>query len=115
MIKIELKAEVNPTEEPEKILEVLNNFAEIDRDHITIDSISENYYLYSATVEGRVSLQSMFDGLRSQRIVESARKHLMGKIRETTVSFMLNKQAFIHEKISFLPLSRRKSNGTSLD
>ena len=101
MIKIELKVEVNPTEEPEKILEVLNHFAEIDRDHITIDSISENHFLYSTTVEGRVSLQPMYNGLRSQRTVESARKYLMGKMRETTVSFMLNKQALFVNKFHF--------------
>ncbi|MHA1110579.1 MAG: RNA-binding domain-containing protein [Promethearchaeota archaeon] len=101
MIKIELKVEVNPTEEPEKILEVLNNFADIEKENITIDLISENHYLYTTAVEGRKSLHYMFTGLRSQRIVESARKHLMGKMRERTVSFLLNKQALFMKKFHF--------------
>ncbi|TFG19518.1 MAG: hypothetical protein EU530_06060 [Promethearchaeota archaeon] len=101
MIKIELKVEVNPTEEPEKIIKVLKNFAEIDQDKIIIDTISDNYYLYTTTVEGRGSLQSLFSGLRSQRTVESARKHLMGKRREKNVSFMLNKQALFMNKFHF--------------
>ncbi len=101
MIKIEIKVEVNPTEDPEKILEVLNNIAKIERDEIKIEPISEEYFLYSTTVNGRVSLQSMFDGLRSQRTVESARKHLMGRIREDKVSFMLNKQALFMNRFHF--------------
>lgn len=101
MIKIELKAEVNPTEESDKVLEALNNFAQINREKVDIVPISENYFLYTTTVEGRGSLQSMFDGLRSQRTVESARKHLMGKMREKTVSFMLNKQALFVNKFHF--------------
>ncbi len=101
MIKIELKVEVNPTEEPEKIMEVLRNFAEIDQEKVIIDTISDNYYLYTTTVEGRGSLQSFFSGLRSQRTVESARKHLMGKRREKYVAFMLNKQALFMNKFHF--------------
>jgi predicted RNA binding protein with dsRBD fold (UPF0201 family) len=43
----------------------------------------------------------MYEGLRKQRIVESARKFLMSKARNQQVSFMLNKQALFMKKFHF--------------
>jgi predicted RNA binding protein with dsRBD fold (UPF0201 family) len=101
MIKVEIKVEVNPTEEPEKILTVMNNFAEFKEDEVNKEQISENYYIYSTVVQGRASLNAIFLGLRSQRTVESARKYLMAKRRDDGVSFMLNKQALFMKKFHF--------------
>jgi len=101
MIKISIKIEVNPTEDPEKIVGTLNNFTNIKQEDIVIDKISEGYFLYSVTANGRSALQSMFDRLRSQQIVESARKHLINKSREDSVSFMLNKQALYVNRFHF--------------
>ncbi|MBN2157397.1 MAG: hypothetical protein JW776_15230 [Candidatus Lokiarchaeota archaeon] len=101
MITVEIKVELNPTEEVHKILELINNFTQINEEQITIEQISEGYFLYSAKIEGRKTLDSMFNGLRSQRTVESARKYLMGKRKEHSVSFMLNKQALLMNKYHF--------------
>ena len=101
MIKVKIKVELNPTEEPEKIMTVINNFATVERSEIEIEEISPGYFLYTATTQGRSSLQALFNGLRSQRTVESARKHLMKKMREEGVSFMLNKQALFMKKFHF--------------
>ena len=101
MIEVVIKTELNPTEEPEKILAVINNFTTVKEDDIKIEKISQDYYIYSVTVYGLSTIQSMFDGLRSQRIVESARKFLMRKKKEDGVSFMLNKQALLMRKFHF--------------
>ena len=101
MIKISIKIEVNPTEDPEKIIETLNNFTKIKQEDIVIEQISDGYFHYSATATGRSALQSMFDRLRSQQIVESARKYLMNKSREDSVTFMLNKQALYVNRFHF--------------
>ncbi len=98
---MQIKTELNPTEEHEKILTVLKNFAEFNENDLNIEEVSPNYYIYSVTMHGRPNLQSMYEGLRSQRIVESARKYLMKKQRENSVSFMLNKQALFMKKFHF--------------
>ena len=101
MIRIEIKIELNPTEDSDKIIKVMSNFTNFNKDTVQIDKISEGYYLYTVIAYGRDSLQTMFTGLRNQRIVESARKYLMSKRKENSVSFMLNKQALYMNKFHF--------------
>ena len=101
MIEVEIKAEVNPTEESEQVLIAMRNFADFSPDKVQKEEIGDNYFLYTVKVSGRTSLQSMFLGLRSQRTVESARKLLMRKKREESVSFMLHKQGLFVQKFHF--------------
>ncbi len=101
MIEVEIKVEVHPTEDADKILTVINNFAELDKEKIQIEQVHDDYHIYSAKLHGRGALQAMFTGLRSQRIVESARKHLMGRRKDDGVSFMLHKQGLFVQRFHF--------------
>ncbi len=101
MIEVEIKVEVHPTEDAAKILTVINNFVELDKEKIQIEQVNDDYHIYSAKLHGRGALQGIFIGLRSQRIVESARKHLMGRRTENGVSFMLHKQGLFVQRFHF--------------
>ena len=101
MIIVSIKVEVHPTEDAEKIITVINNFAEIEKEKMQKEQINEEYSIYSATFHGREALQAMFTGLRTQRIVESVRKHLMSRRKDNEVSFMLHKQGLFVQKFHF--------------
>ena len=82
-------------------MKVINNFSQIKPENLKVEEISNDVFLYSATANGIESLSSMHEGLRKQRTVESARKHLMRKAQDEHVSFMLHKQALFMKKFHF--------------
>ncbi len=89
-----------PTEVSEKLHSILQNLFDIDEAEIKSFKKNEEDYL-SAEMEGIKGIQKLFNGLRKQRIVQSARKILFGRMDTDFVSFLLNKQALLMEKFHF--------------
>lgn len=89
-----------PTEVSEKLHTVLQNLFDIDEDGIkTFKKDGEDYL--GAKIDGIKGLQKLFNGLRKQRIVQTARKILIGRMDIDSVSFLLNKQALLMGKYHF--------------
>lgn len=91
-MKLFVRAEVYPTENPEKVKAAIRNLFEA----AVKEEEGESVKYLVATGEGRESLKRFYTLLRSQGILDSARRILLSK-----TSFSLNKQAAYAGVISF--------------
>ena len=100
MIRTYAELIFHPTEVSEKLHSVLHNLFDIDEAGIkSFEKNGEDYL--SAEMDGVEGLYKLFNGLRKQRIVQSARKILFGRMDTDSVSFLLNKQALLMGKYHF--------------
>ena len=120
MIKISVKILFMPTEEYPKLVRVLQNVMDVKENEIqsttksftkfrtestsesTAESTTkeENNYLVIES-SGLASLRKFYEGIRTQKIVQAARRFLMKKMDATGVSFMLHKQGMFMGKFHF--------------
>ena len=100
MIRTYAELIFHPTEVSEKLYSVLQNLFDIDETGIKSFKKGEEDYL-SAEMDGVEGIQKLFNALRKQRIVQSARKILFGRMDTNSVSFLLNKQALLMDKFHF--------------
>ena len=100
MIRTYAELIFHPTEVSEKLYTVLQNLFDIDETGIKNFKKDGEDYL-SAEMHGVEGLYKLFNGLRKQRIVQSARKILFGRMDTDSVSFLLNKQALLMGKYHF--------------
>lgn len=96
-MKLFVRAEVHPTENPEKVKAAIRNLFEAAVKEEEGESVK---YLVAAG-EGRESLKRFYTLLRSQGILDSARRILLSKIEGSKTSFSLNKQAAYAGVVSF--------------
>ena len=97
-ITLHVEAEINPTEELEKVKKAVNNlFGNIS---ITTKTEGESCTL-TGEAAGQDSLTKFRNLLRNDRIRDAARKALLRKIRGNTIGFYLNKQVAYSGHISF--------------
>jgi predicted RNA binding protein with dsRBD fold (UPF0201 family) len=93
-VKLRVEAEVKPTEDPEKVLRALKNlFPSLDFSKSGRTLIGES--------DDPSSLQTIKELLRRQAIRDAARSHLLSKIFENRLEFMLNKQAAFCGRVNF--------------
>ena len=100
MIRTYAELIFHPTEVSEKLHSVLTNLFDIDEGRIKSFKKDGEDYL-SAEMDGVKGILKLFNGLRQQRIVQSARKILFGRMDTDSVSFLLNKQALLMGKYHF--------------
>jgi predicted RNA binding protein with dsRBD fold (UPF0201 family) len=91
-------AEINPTEDEEKVKAAVNNV--LGNASITIKPTHKGSTL-KAEAKGQESLIKLRNLLRQDRIRDAARKLLFKSIRDGKVSFYLNKQVAFAGHISF--------------
>ncbi|MBI5253258.1 MAG: hypothetical protein HY930_02505 [Euryarchaeota archaeon] len=96
-MKLFVRAEVYPTENPDKVKAAIRNLFEAAVREEEGESVK---YLVGAG-EGRESLKRFYTLLRSQSILDSARRILLSKIEGSKTSFSLNKQAAYAGAVSF--------------
>jgi len=97
-ITLHVEAEINPTEELEKVKKAVNNlFGNIS---ITTRPEGEGCNL-TGEAAGQDSLIKFRNLLRNDRIRDAARKVLFRKIRGNTIGFYLNKQVAYAGHVSF--------------
>lgn len=100
MIKTKTEMIFNVTEDKSKLIRAINNLFEITEDEIKIITKGDNQYLF-AEIDGLKGIQKLYEGLRNQKIIQTARKILMGPMDSEGVSFLLNKQALYMNKFHF--------------
>ena len=97
MIELEIEAPVYPTESREKVEKALKAIVDID---YTL-SEKEGQNILHGKAQGLESVSKIYQRLRDQLIVESARKIMRRGIIGDTVTFCLHKQAALMGKVHF--------------
>lgn len=97
-ITIHVEAEINPTEDAEKIKLAVNNV--VGNASITIKP-SQKGSVLSAEAKGQHALIKLRNLLRQDRIRDAARKLLFKSIRGNKITFCLNKQVAFAGHVSF--------------
>ena len=97
-VTVHIEAEVNPTEDEEKVKAAVNNI--LGNASITIMPSHKGSTL-RAEAKGQESLIKFRNMLRNDRIRDAARKLLFRAISGNTISFCLNKQVASAGHISF--------------
>jgi len=93
-VKLLVQAEVNPTEDPEKVITAINRvFGELELE------VEEE--LITGKGEGLEPLRKFHDLLRREMILDAARAVLLRGLRGNTITFHLNKQVAYVGHISF--------------
>lgn len=93
-MRFEVEADIEPSEDPKKVLEAVENiFPDLDFD------ISEDRVKGSSSNLG--DLENFKNKLGLQAIRDSARSELERARSENSVSFFLNKQAATVDKVNF--------------
>jgi len=97
-VTVHVEAEINPTENEEKVKTALTNF--LGNASITIEPSGKTSVL-TAEAKGQDSLLKLRNVLRTDRIRDAARKAFFRSLRGNTISFCLNKQVAFAGHISF--------------
>ena len=97
-VTVHTEAEINPTEDEEKVKAAVCNV--LGNASITITPEGKGRVL-TAEASGQDSLFKFRNMLRNDRIRDAARKALFHSMRGNTISFCLNKQVAFAGHISF--------------
>lgn len=97
-VTITVEAEINPTEDEEKVKAAVNTV--LGNASITIKP-AHNGNILNAEAKGQESLTKLRNLLCQDRIRDAARKLLFKSIRGNTINFYLNKQVAFAGHISF--------------
>ncbi|KXB06071.1 hypothetical protein AKJ53_01395 [candidate division MSBL1 archaeon SCGC-AAA382F02] len=93
-MKIEVKAKIHPSEDPDKVTESVKNiFPEIDL------SVKENQVKGKST--NKNSLEKLKNKIGLQAIRDTARKELEKNRENQSIQFSLNKQVATVDKVNF--------------
>ncbi len=93
-----IEAEVNPTEDPEKVKAAIENLFTLSAVEFTARGRGS---LLIAKSEGREGLSKFYNLLRQQRIIAAARRVLNREAYGGSVTFCLKKQAAYMKHVSF--------------
>ncbi len=97
-ITVHAQADINPTEDEEKVKNAVNNV--LGNATLTIKPASKGSILL-AEAKGQDSLVKLRNLLRQDRIRDAARRLLFKSIRGNTLNFYLNKQVAYAGHVSF--------------
>jgi uncharacterized protein len=97
-VVVYVEAEVNPTEDEEKVRQAINNV--VGNAEITVKPAARGSTL-SAEAKGQDSLFKLRNILCNDRVRDAARRLLFKSIRGNTISFYLNKQVAYAGHVSF--------------
>lgn len=97
-VTVYVEAEVNPTEDEEKVRQAINNV--VGNAEITVKPAARGSTL-TAEAKGQESLVKLRNILRNDRVRDAARRLLFKSIRGETLSFYLNKQVAYAGHVSF--------------
>jgi predicted RNA binding protein with dsRBD fold (UPF0201 family) len=97
-IVVDIEAEVNPTEDLEKVKEAVENIFGA----VTFKVKSRPWgQLLTAKTQGTKGLTKLFNLLKREQILAAARKVLRSGTSDTSITFYLNKQVAYAGHISF--------------
>lgn len=101
-----MRVEVRSTENPKKVERAVLNF--FSPDSIEIEDLGE-YKILIAKGRGFTSLRKLYNALRTQRILDAARKYLKSGCVGNTIIFHIHKQAAYVGAISFCSIPEKES------
>ena len=105
-MRVEVRCEVRPTENLEKVKKAILNFFTPEKIEIRKQ---ENMRIIICRAESHKSLLKLYDALRRQRILDAARSHLKKSIIGTTIVFHIHKQAAYVGSLSFCSVPEKES------
>lgn len=108
MVKIVVTAEVRPSEDLNKVVSAISNFFEFKKMDIKKEGIVQILVLESSSLKSLIKLHRV---LRSERILDSARKYLLKGTEGNTISFMIHKQAAAVGVLSFVDSDKESPLG----
>ncbi|QOR94322.1 hypothetical protein IMZ38_06845 [Thermosphaera chiliense] len=97
MVKIEVEAEVRPTEDVEKVKKAVENVYSGD-----LVLVGEGYRLLKGVSMDLRSLEPLRKLIRTQQIEPAAKSYLLRRISDGELTILLHKQAAFASKISFI-------------
>jgi Uncharacterized protein conserved in archaea len=97
-VTVYVEAEVNPTEDEDKVRQAINNV--VGNAEITVKPAVRGSTL-TAEAKGQDALIKLRNILRNDRVRDAARRLLFKSIRGETISFYLNKQVAYAGHVSF--------------
>jgi uncharacterized protein len=97
-VTVYVEAEVNPTEDEEKVRQAINNV--VGNAAITVKPAARGSTL-TAEAKGQESLFKLRNILRNDRVRDAARRLLFKSIRGEALNFYLNKQVAYAGHVSF--------------
>lgn len=100
MVYIRIEAEVRPTEELEKVLKALKNLF-IFR-NFKVEDLGNERKLIIVEENSIETLRKMYEIVRRQRILDTARSIFLKNLRGVVIEIKLNKQAAYQGIISFV-------------
>jgi len=106
-VRIEVRCEVRPTENLEKVKKAILNFFAPEK--IEIRKQENRRIIIICRAESHKSLLRLYDALRRQRILDAARSHLKKSIIGTTIVFHIHKQAAYVGSLSFCSVPEKES------
>ena len=108
MFRIEIKAELRPTEDVDKVLKAIKNIFGIDKYEVKEEGL---YSVIKASSSDIRSLLKFHEILRQSRILDTARKILSSGRRGEEIIFKLHKQSAYAGKISFVTFESESPMG----
>lgn len=105
-MEVEVRTEIRLTENIQKVKRAVLNF--FTPDSIEIEDLGE-YKILIARGKGSLSLRKLYEALRTQRILDAARKYIKNGCVGNTVVFHIHKQAAYVGAISFCSIPEKES------
>lgn len=105
-MEVEVRTEIRSTENPQKVKKAVLNF--FSPDNIKIEEFKD-YKVLIAKGKGPNCLGKLYNALRTQRILDAARKYMKSGLIGNTVIFHIHKQAAYVGAISFCSIPEKES------
>jgi predicted RNA binding protein with dsRBD fold (UPF0201 family) len=96
-VRVEIRAQINPTEEKDLVLIAVRNIVDLNKSYF--DKSNEELLVFVS--EDLLFLSPLYNKLREQRILEAARSVLFANKTANIVIFHLNKQAAFVNRLHF--------------
>jgi uncharacterized protein len=97
-VTVSIEAEVNPTEDEEKVRTAINNV--LGNASITVQPSHQGCTI-NAEAKGQDSLLKLRNMMRNDRVRDASRRLLLKAIRGNKINFFLNKQVAFAGHVSF--------------
>ena len=96
-VKVSVQAELNPTEDESRVMDAICNLTG-SRDYTKTIRGKKSYIVQEGDESLLLKLRAV---LRSERILDAARKIIMRSVEDDTINFCINKQVAFAGHVSF--------------
>lgn len=108
MFLLRVEAEVRPTENSEKVAKAIKNVFDVELREV---ELSEGYRLLVGESGNLESLRKLYQALRAQRILDSARAYMLKNRKGSSLELRLHKQAAFAGHVSLVTFDEESPLG----